>query len=106
MKKFIITAALTTFMVSPAALAQDELTFISVDANDSATISFQEIRSAAPDVTTEIVESYDIDDNDVLTWSEFQKWKAGDDPAYRRDGPDNDVNVDALEIDGTDEAES
>lgn len=106
MKKFIITTALTAFMVSPVALAQDELTFITVDADANSMISAQEMRSAAPDVTAETIESYDIDDNDVLTWSEFQKWKAGDDPAYRRAETDTSVDVEALQYDGTGDGES
>lgn len=106
MKKLIISTALAAFMVAPVALGQDALTFNGVDADDDYQITFQELKSASSEVTLEEVERYDIDGNEVLTWSEFQKWNAGADPAYRRLEVDNSVDLGALESDATGQGNS
>lgn len=86
MKKIISITALAALFAVPAALAQDSMTFSSVDANSDSYVSLVEVQAVNAGITVDTFAIYDTDADARLSKAEFDAWK--DTKAEKDDGMD------------------
>ena len=90
MKKLATISTITAFALAPAAFAAQGPNFAELDANSDGFLSVSEILAVTPQATEEQIEgfvsAYDADNDNKLSESEFETWKADAAKAAQQNG--------------------